>query len=258
MLKKVCISTHIGIVFLLIALFLSYSPASAQVVFSSNEGQFRQENPSLQLQTFERGKVGISETEACNTPVNMNSNDDCFSPGDILPGLEFTTDPVSGDTILAGPFIFNNENPVKVLTPDGSMQDSVILFPDDEVMVVGLTLGCLFDSIFDNCTGETYFVDVYGQGNALLGSTTVEVSGFFNTFVGITSSEPIEKIQFGDTDSSVPSFNGVSEVLIAKTTAIPTLSKWGMIAAVAGLGIAGLMAIRRRMGTGRSGAIGGS
>lgn len=232
-------------------LILPSSAAFAQVDFNSNEGQFIQQNPNLRSQTFQAGKVGVGEGENCDTPVDRDSNDNCFSPGDILPGIAFTTDPDNGDITLNGPLVLDNNNPVKVLVPDGSVQDSVILFPGNVVTAVGINIGCLFDFQQQSCDNETYFVDVYGANDELLGSTTVPVTSLFDTFVGITSSVPIEKIQFGDANPQVLSFNGVSRVIfpLPEGITIPTLSEWGMIAAVLGFGLIGFIAIRRRAST---------
>ena len=65
------------------------SPASAQVTFTDNEAEFLAQNPNLAIQDFESGNVAPGSVVSCSQIINENTNDACFSPGDILPGIEF-------------------------------------------------------------------------------------------------------------------------------------------------------------------------
>jgi hypothetical protein len=77
----------------------------------------------------------------------------------------------------------------------------VITFPQNRVQIVGLEPGCLFDQGPDiPCTGRGMRVDVFGVGDVLLGTTTVPVDSTFDSFVGISSNEPIDRISFIDVD----------------------------------------------------------
>lgn len=224
------------------------SITQAAVIFTTNAPQFLSDNPGLLLQTFDRGNVAPGGLNSCVTPVDSNSNDNCFSPGDILPGIAFSTDPDFGDTNLAGPFWFGNLNPRKVLVPDGSKQKSVITFPGNDVRAVGLELGCLFDGN-GTCVGQTMLVQVYGAGDALLGETIVQVDDKFESFLGINTDEQIERITFIDADLETQlSFNGVEKVYFPNEALfnIPTLSQYGVAVSAFTLGIAAVYAIRRR------------
>lgn len=172
-----------------------------------------------------------------------------FYPRDITPGIAFSTDPDFGGTILSEPFLFSNLNPEKVLLPDGSSQKSVITFPGNIVKAVGLQLGCLFNQgMGAPCTGQTMLVQVYGAGDALLGETVVPVTSTFDTFVGITSDEQIERITFIDADLIVLSFNAVERVYFQNGGVInvPTLSEWGVTVTTLLLLAAAIYSIRRR------------
>jgi exosortase sorting signal-containing protein len=224
------------------------STTRAAVIFTTSRAQFFQDNPGLLLQTFDRGNVAPGGLASCVTPVDSSSNDDCFSPGDILPGIAFSTDPDFGDTDLAGPFWFGNLNPGKVLVPDGSKQKSVITFPDNSVKAVGLELGCLFDG-GGTCVGQTMLVQVYGAGDALLGETIVQVDDTFESFLGINTDEQIERITFIDADlETQPSFNGVEKVYFPNAALhnIPALSQYGIAALALALGLAAAFAVRKR------------
>lgn len=232
----------------LFAISLHTGITHAAVVFTSNHTQFLQDNPRLRLQTFDSGNVEPGQLQGCSTPVDSNSDDACFRPGDILPGIAFSTDPDFGGTLLDGPFALGNLNPRKVLAPDGSKQKSVITFPGNDVRAVGLELGCLFD-FSGPCVGQTMLVQVYGAGNSLLGETIVPVDSLFEAFVGITSDDQIERITFIDADlETQPSFNGVERVYFPNEGLfnIPTLSQYGVAAFALTLGIAAIYAIRRR------------
>lgn len=233
-----------------VALFISADTSQAVVTFTSNRSQFVNDNPGLLLQTFESGNVAPGGLNSCATPVDSNSNDDCFSPGDILPGIAFSTEPDFGDTVLAGPFLFSNLNPAKVLLPDGSLQKSVITFPGNSVNAVGLEVGCLFDQGFGlPCTGQTFIIQVFGAGDALLGETIVPVDSTFDTFVGITSDALIERITFIDADLVTQlSFNAVEKVYFTNVNIqrVPALSQWGIAVLAIILAAAGLYVIRRK------------
>ena len=223
------------------------APSLAQVTFSSNEALFHSQNPHLVTQTFTAGNVEPGDISGCDTPVDSSSNDSCFSPGDILPGIAFSVEPGSG-TLLIGPFLFFNLNPVKVLTPDGSAQKNVVLFPGNTVLAAGLRIGCLFDSGTGlPCTGQALRIEVFGPGDELIGSTNVVTDSLFQTFVGITSDVPIERITLIDADLDPPSFNGIASVSFpGEEHRIPTLSEWGLIALVSVIGAAAAITLRRR------------
>ncbi len=234
-----------AVLIIAVLLVLPLTPAFAQVDFTPSEGEFVLANPQVLEQNFQSGNVAPGELESCDSPVNLDSDGDCFNPGDIFPGIQFDSIP-PGDMNLAGSFWSANQNPMNALTPDGSTQSMEITFPDNAINAAGLTLGCLDDN--GGCIGDLVGVDVFGAGGELLGSTQAFVSSQFNTFVGITSVEIIERIVISDANPQTVSFRGLSRVLypLQDEVDIPTLSEWGLIATVLGLGIIGLFAIRRR------------
>lgn len=223
------------------------APSLAQVTFSSNEAFFHAENPHLITQTFAAGNVEPGDLTGCDTPVDSGSDDVCFSPGNILPGIAFSVEPGSG-TNLVGPFLFFNLNPVKALVPDGAAEKSVVLFPGNTVIAAGLRVGCLFDfGIGQPCTNQALRIEVFGQGNQLIGSTNVTTDSLFQTFVGITSDVPIERITLVDADLDPPSFNGIASVSFpGEGHSIPTLSEWGMMAMAVIIGAGAAITLRRR------------
>ncbi|MGH7850351.1 MAG: hypothetical protein ACREOP_08645 [Thermodesulfobacteriota bacterium] len=232
--------------FIFVILFLvSFSSASAQVSFTFDEAEFLALNPGLQFQDF-LGKV-LTMPEVCSNPATSNSNDGCFSPGQILPGIEFAEDPGGGANalVLFNANFFANGNPPNVLAANLGGDSLDVIFTAPNINAVGLNAGCVDEG--DQCLlGATLRVSVFGA-NGLLGSTVIPVTSAFDSFVGINTTEPITEVTVQDED---PDFilQGILNVWFGNTERnIPPLSEWGMIAAAAGLMVAGvLFAYRKR------------
>ena len=238
------------LVFLSVLVF-SVSPVSAQVAFSTDEARFISTNPNLAFQDFLGTFVAPDDLLLCLAPANSASDDDCFSPGQILPGIEFTIKPRRPERvelIVVGSDFDGNNNPTNPLIANQFPSGLDILFTAPDINAVGITAGCLLEG--DPCTPRNMVVSVYGE-NGLLGSTVIMVSDSFDTFLGINTKKPIVEILLEQEDESpILTFQeGVLNVRFGtrEFTGIPTLSEWGMIAAAAGLGLIGLFAVRRRM-----------
>ncbi len=112
--------------FVFVMLFLvSLSPASAQVEFTADEAVFFAQNPGLAIQDFESGNAAPGSVVSCSQIINENTNDACFSPGDILPGIEFAA-PLEDLAIVGQGF---SNNPFIVLVPVFSGDAMDITFP---------------------------------------------------------------------------------------------------------------------------------
>ncbi|MGH7850165.1 MAG: hypothetical protein ACREOP_07695, partial [Thermodesulfobacteriota bacterium] len=84
-------SIYKRLVFVFLAVFLfSAFPALAQPTFTGDQAQFLADNPGAVSQGFLSHLIPQGEFTNCDSPVNRNSNDECFTPGFILPGLELT------------------------------------------------------------------------------------------------------------------------------------------------------------------------
>lgn len=242
------ISFFLGV--LLVTISYSYD-AGAQAVFTEDEAQFFADNPGLSTQNFSSGKVTPGNIVTCEVPVDSFSSDDCFDPGDIMPGIQFQNGPVPGDfgIVLAGPNSLNNTNPVNVLIPDTYADNFEIVFPFG-VNAAGMHLGCMFDNT--GPCGDVYEVRVLGIGGVTLIATDVLTSDQFDKFIGVTSTEPITKIAL--INITEPSLKGLRDVSFLVPTPlitnIPTLSEWGMIAAAVGFVLVGAFyVVRRRRAT---------
>jgi hypothetical protein len=228
-----------------IAVFLfSAASASAQVTFTNDEAAFFAQNPNLAVQDFGSGSVPPGGVTECSPVLNENTSDLCFSPGDILPGIEFFA---VSEFAIAGPG-FNN-NPFIALVPDASEDTMDITFPGNTVNAVGMDLGCLVNEPETSCS-DTVFVQVFRAGDVLIGSTSLAVTDLFDSFLGIQSIEPITRINVSNvTGPPIFRFEGIDRIAFGFTVFsanIPTLSEWGMISAAVGLGLVGVFAVRKR------------
>jgi hypothetical protein len=234
-----------GFVFVMLFLF-SLSPASAQVSFTDDEAAFLAANPNLLFQDFEATKVGPGNVEPCNVPVDSNSNDNCFSPGDILPGIAFLNGPIFAppDLIVGGQgFVDPGLPPGPVLLTNEFADDFEIVF-EPGVSRVGLRLGCASKG---PCDADVQLF-IFNTNAQFLAETTVHVTSAFDTFLGISSSALIQNISIRNPDPNTTSLKGLLNIRFGNAERnIPTLSEWGMIAAAAGLMLVGVFfAVRRR------------
>jgi len=250
------IGSYKNFIFPFLTIFLfSAAPALAQVTFTDNETQFLAQNPSLLFQDFENSKVDPVSGLTCPAPANSSSDNDCFSPGNILPGIEFLNgpiiDPVDGLFLVGEGFTNPGVPPGPALTASILNEFEIVLDPG--VNRVGLTLGCITKGPCD----RDIQVVVFDTNAQTLGLTTVHVTSGFDTFLGLSSQRLIENISLRNIGNDVSDM-GVLNVWFGNAERnIPTLSEWGMIAAAAGLMLVGVFfAVKRLRASKQSDAIG--
>ena len=230
--------------------------ASAQVIFSSDEAQFLSDNPDLDFQNFLSAPVPDGNFLVCNAPVDANSNDVCFTPGEILPGIAFSDNPGPSPSsiIVIGANYSFNANPRGPLTINTFVETFDIIFSDPDTTRAGFLAGCIHN--IGPCSDQMT-VQVFGAGDALIGSTSVAVSSAFTSFIGVTSEETITRINLSNTISSSDTVEGILNISFGAepeptpppppvVTNIPTLSEWGMIATALMLAAFGMLALRKR------------
>jgi hypothetical protein len=230
--------------FIFVILFLvSFSSASAQVTFTTDDAVFFALNPNLASQDFESGNAAPGSVLSCSQIINENTDDACFSPGDILPGIEFAV-PLNVLAIVGPDF---NDNPFIVLVPVFSGDSLDITFPGNTVNAVGMDLGCLLEG--PGTCSDNVLVQVFGEGDELIGSRLVAVTDLFDSFLGIQSVVPITRINLSNGDQLI-FFEGIDRIAFGFrdfVNPIPTLSEWGMISAAIGLGLTGVFfALKKR------------
>lgn len=227
-------------------LLFTAAPSFAQVDFTSNEAAFLAQNPDLQFQDFEDTKVGPGDVAGCNVPVDSNSNDDCFSPGDILPGIAFLNGPIFAppDLIVIGQGLFDPGLPPGPVLLTNEFADDFEIVLNPGVSRVGLTVGCATMGPCD----EDVQLFIFDTNAQFLAETTIHVTSAFDTFLGISSSALIQNISIRNPDPNTISLKGLLNIRFGNAEQnIPTLSEWGMIAAAAGLMMVGVFfAVKRK------------
>ncbi len=237
---------------LILAFVIPAFSASAQVIFSSNEAQFLSDNPDLDFQNFLSAPAPPGDFIVCNAPVDASSNDGCFTPGQILPGISFSDNPGpnNGAMLVFGANFAANANPQGPLASNTFTDTLDILFSEPDTTRAGFLAGCMVQG--GPCSDQMT-IQVFGVGDALIGSTSVPVSSAFGTFVGVTSDEAITRINLSNTVDPTNNTEGILNIRFAApgppgpvVTNIPTMSEWGMIATALMLAAFGMLALRRR------------
>ncbi|MEW6144568.1 MAG: IPTL-CTERM sorting domain-containing protein [Thermodesulfobacteriota bacterium] len=230
---------------LVAVVFLSWAlPASAGVTFLLDKSDYIENHPNQLVQNFDAGKVDPGQYETCNQPVDEFSNDDCFEPGDIFPGLAFETFPLDATVIFLGGINFQGAaNPQNALARGGGPSTFEILF-EGGVTTAGMDIGCFAEGSGCNTLQTVRLLDANG---ITIDSIEVKTDDFFSTFVGFDSTVPVVRVDISGPEDIA---QGVDEVRFGfgqRVSNIPTLSEWGMIAAAAGLMMVGVwFAVRRR------------
>lgn len=218
----------------------------AQVTFLTDKDEYIANHPYQLVQTFADGNVAPGVFQFCSIVVNTQTSDDCFQPGDILPGLEFISNPPGLDLELVGVNASGFGNPRKAL---GRQTDSMTEFIQIEFLGGGVHAAGIVPGGFDGSppfTG-TFLFRVYGLGDVLIAETSFPVTGLFDTFIGFDSTLPVERVTISDQAGNA-TFEAVDEVRFDRiVNPIPALSEWGMISAALGFGLVGLwFALRKR------------
>ena len=169
--------------------------------------------------------------------MNSQTDDICYSPGALIPGFTMSViNDVTPDFVVITPNFFGVTN--VAVGPNTFLADTEVTFTP-QVTGVGMNLISIPQA-------STVDVNIYGQGNVLLATVTLDLEAINGTFLGIRSSSPIERIVVvGDGSNNTEIFY---ELLFGQCfeSDVPTLSEWGLIIMAGLLGIIGFMVIRRR------------
>ena len=241
--------TKIAVIPLFLLLFISVQ-ASAE--YTTNKAEFMQKYPDLTLQEFSSSKVGPGNAEKCESPMDTFSNDFCVSPGVILPGISFAAFAPPGLRLsMIGPGGFGGSNPETALLTLNFGDTFAIRFDEDmAVRVVGLDIGCVARADFPGCNNRRLDVSVFGFNEGMMvGRFELDATDMFDSFLGITTNEPIRSVEIRplNPDPNIGVTPGVDAVYFGQAPRnVPTMSEWGLLATIAGLGIIGFIVVRRR------------
>jgi hypothetical protein len=206
-------------------------------MFYTDLPSFRAANPGLAVEDFEEGNVGFG----FDSPLNSTSSNDAFSPGDILPGVDFSNNPDNNLALVDSshyPGLLSKTLIKGSEAPPGGSSSLDIVFSGDNIYAVGFHL-------YHTTGGSTGLIaadndiSIYGT-MGLLGSQNVTTSDTGPVFFGVSSdSEVIKRI---NVDGIVPFFYSFEMIDNVEFNSIPIPGAIWLL----GSGLVGLAGFRRR------------
>ncbi|PYO39628.1 MAG: hypothetical protein DMD29_08270 [Gemmatimonadetes bacterium] len=195
---------------------LQADATASSVSFFTDRASFLAQFPGLALADFETGQVLDGRVKTCRGPVDATTNDDCFHPGEIPPGVQFNADHFEAgeELVLVGTGFFGA--PSKNLVANVFTDAFLIDFSGGNVTAVGMDLVAYLSD--DVCQ-----VDVFGQSGLLVSTTAACTAG--GTFWGASTSEAITRIRiFSPSGQS----EGVDNVVFGQgTRSLPPVANAG-------------------------------
>ncbi len=162
--------------------------------FFGTRTTFNNAAPGLPVEDFEDGSAGQGAVVVCNAPMNSASNDACFTPGEILPGLEILDNPGPSNNglVLLGRNVIGNSS---IVTGPSSFAESTELrFPNNSVFAVGM-------DVFIN-TASRVAISIFGQNGSVLGTSFVDAT-LTGSFWGVTSDTAIARMTLVSTQGEL-------------------------------------------------------
>lgn len=188
----------------------------------------------LSYEDFEGG-IAPAPVSTCNEPVNSNSNDVCFTPGDLVAGFDITSS-LGGGVVVLDPSLLGT--PSIVIGANTFSESTVVTFTTPGVDAVAMEVTAGFG-------GGNVTLTVNGS-SGVLGVVSVPGSGVGSmNFIGMVAPEAITSIVIdadgGDGDVMDNLYFGAAVPPVPPV--IPTLSTAGLIL----LGLAVFFFVRKKV-----------
>ena len=199
--------------------------AEAALITFNSRAAFDLAAGPLPTETFEEGNVGAGQIVPCPAPLDASSNNSCFTPGEILAGLQLTVNPTSSSGLALTGDGFSGINTEAVFANVFSQELDLIFSASN---AVGADLYSEFSSSILN-------VSVFGTTGLLGVFQVAAINSGAGTFFGVISTgEPIVRIHLA---SQVGAAEGVDNVSFG-TIGARQVPEPGSLALL-GLGLAG-------------------
>ena len=112
------------------------------LTFYNDRATFDADFPDLPLEDFKEGNVSAGGVRGCSKPVDENTNNRCFVPGDIEPGVSFTTPSGSGIVLYGAGF---GGATSKNIVANRATDPFIIDFTAEDVTAVGMDITAYFN-----------------------------------------------------------------------------------------------------------------
>jgi len=156
------------------------------LTFFDNFDEFAATYPEIagNGECFEATNVGAGLIVACEGPFNSATNNDCFSPGALMDGFTLHNDGAPGGdlNVVLGVGSFGNES---VWVGPNTFSTNATIQYDPPVATIGMMFQFPLGAALTT-------VEVFGVSGDLLG--VVDFPGDLDTFLGISSTDPISSI----------------------------------------------------------------
>lgn len=164
------------------------------LVIYSDRAIFDATAPGLPIEDWEEGFISTEGYTFCVPPVSAGSNDACFTPGEVLTGLEYADDPLGGkDHVAVGGPGFYSLPTTHMFTNYPEESTNLTFAPAVTAIGLDLTASAEFD---------TYTISIFSADGGLITTVNTTTGGTGSlTFWGVTSSIPIGRLNLNAVSS---------------------------------------------------------
>ena len=223
----------LSLAILFTGLCVASMPSQAQTYYTDRTS-FNTANPGLALENLD--EATLVPFTAVNAPLDKNSNNINFTPGQIKDGLRLDAPGTSADQFFINNSYGGTLDTSIVATTNYSSNSADLIFYNNNVTAAGVDL-----------FNGTYTVNIFGAGNALLGTQTVDASK--GAFFGVSASQVITRINL----NNIATYETFDNIAFGGAAPMSTPEP-GSVALLAGMGLSGAGFLARRRKNARKAA----
>jgi hypothetical protein len=156
----------------------------------------------LAHESFDQGAVsepgdGIGD---CVEPLSASSDDQCYSPGDLIEGFSLTSTSGGGYVVLGDNHHQVGQEglavgPMQIISSEFSNIATIVSFSADDVTAVAM-------DVIPGCNGLDVNVWVFDRQDSLIGSTTISVDASWHSgFLGFVTPAPVGRVELATSPS---------------------------------------------------------